>query len=192
MQGTRSLRLRARPPSEPWRAVPAPCTAVRAAVLRTPAPSAALPAHAAVTRLHMRLPARCNMNTVILPVSCFYFMFPWSCVVVAVAYATRDACAGSSALRARPPAAPLPSRPRAPAPAHPTVRHRPLPVSILRETRHSRLTREPRRSHGSLSRSVEGFGKFAAYASAIKSNSCHIQGQPTMFATAGGGGLVSM
>jgi hypothetical protein len=47
-------------------------------------------------------------------------------------------------------------------------------------------------SYGSVSRSIDSFGKFAAYASAIKGNSCYVHGQPTMFATAGGAGLVNM
>jgi hypothetical protein len=47
-------------------------------------------------------------------------------------------------------------------------------------------------SYGCMPRSIDSSGKAAVYASAIKGNSCYVRGQPTMIATAGGAGLVSM
>ncbi len=52
--GGRSIQLRTKP--APFASAPPK---------KAPERSVALPAHAAVTRLHMRLPARCNLNTVI-------------------------------------------------------------------------------------------------------------------------------
>jgi hypothetical protein len=43
-----------------------------------------------------------------------------------------------------------------------------------------------------MSRDIDSYGRFSAYASAIKGNNCHVPGQATMIATAGGAGLVCM